>query len=187
MYVFLQKKTSVHRAPSFESQMPSNPRGILAQITSNFHGLNGKQKRVLRDLSMALIDNKKDAKKDSILRRRTKKIINLLNKNDADERKILEKRPPSAFFLFSKQNREDVKEKLEREMRRSPTPQEISSRLGKLWKALRDDEKNDYKDEAAENMAEYKKRRATAEALLAFSNGKTQKGGGSSRRQKRKR
>lgn len=62
------------------------------------------------------------------------------------------KRPKSSYFLFCDDERANVTEE-------NPDlkPQEVSSELGKLWKALSDEEKAPYIERAAEAKAKYNK------------------------------
>ena len=59
----------------------------------------------------------------------------------------------TGYLVFSSEKREEVKEMLEKENGEVPKPKDVISKLGAVWKALSDEEKQVYNDKA-KKMAE---------------------------------
>lgn len=59
----------------------------------------------------------------------------------------------TGYLVFSSEKREEVKEMLEKENGEAPKPKDVISKLGAVWKALSDEEKQVYNDKA-KKMAE---------------------------------
>lgn len=54
----------------------------------------------------------------------------------------------TGYLVFSSEKREDVKAMLEKENGEAPKPKDVISKLGAVWKALSDEEKQVYNDKA---------------------------------------
>ena len=59
----------------------------------------------------------------------------------------------TGYLVFSSEKREEVKEMLEKESGEAPKPKDVISKLGAVWKALSDEERQVYNDKA-KKMAE---------------------------------
>ena len=59
----------------------------------------------------------------------------------------------TGYLVFSSEKREEVKGMLEKETGETPKPKDVISKLGAVWKALSDEEKQVYNDKA-KKMAE---------------------------------
>lgn len=93
-----------------------------------------------KQMAELLADNKKSEKKA----KKQKK------SNDSHDNEPKKKKGPSGYLLYSNVIRKDVTEKLAEESDEKPKGPVIMKKLGAMWKALSDDERDAWNEKAKE-------------------------------------
>ena len=80
------------------------------------------------------------------------------SESDEPKEKKKQKRGPNSFILFCKDYRDKVKRKLQKSLKgdKKVEGKNVNKALGEMWKALKDDKKNKYKQKSKEICAKMK-------------------------------
>ena len=170
IYFSQQKRAAVkveaEAAAAAEATPQERNRAVLSRIGVMWKALSDAEKQTWKDAA--------PEKETTVKKKKAKKAPKATAEAAADDAAAEEEpvetevvmRKMNPFIYFSQQKRAAVKVEVEATAADEATPQErnreVVSRLGALWKALSDDEKQTWKDEAPEKEATVKKKKEKA-------------------------